>query len=339
MDAQPSRPEPHFVGRFDHDNFEGARFAWPGSSVSARFVGTAIAAELDDSGGNRFCVLVDGQVVVDKLAPGRGRKLVTLARSLPPGEHVLSLVRLTEPLFGETEFFGFVVTGGTLLPYGAAHTRRLELIGDSISAGYGNEGERFDSPFSAETENHFSTYGALAARALGADLVTLAWSGKGVFSNAGSTVDTVPMPQLWRRTLPARPDSSWQFARYRPDAVLINLGTNDLSPSNPNHAPFANAYAAFVAEVRATYREADIFCLLGPALRDSGGTQTLSRARESLISIVDDFTLEGDSRVFFVELSEMNEREGYGCDYHPNLVTHARMATELERALRQALVW
>jgi lysophospholipase L1-like esterase len=334
-------PEPYFVGRFDHAHFSGARFAWPGSSVSARFSGTGIAVDLEDSGNNHFLVLVDGEPLEDKLVPGAGRKTLPLAMGLAAGDHDVTLYKLTEPLVGETEFHGFEVEGGELLPYFAPPGRTIEIIGDSISAGYGNEGTAPECPFSPATENHYLTYGALAARALGAELVTVAWSGKGVFSNAGSATDVIPMPPLWERTLPARDDSRWDFSLIEPDVVVVNLGTNDFSPNNLDQAPFADAYRAFVDKVRDTYPGAALFCVLGPSLSDfwPEGATTLTRAREAIRGTVDSLTSAGDSRVFFLEFPLITSSEGFGCDYHPTLATHARMAEQLEEAIASELGW
>lgn len=74
------------------------------------------------------------------------------------------------------QFFGFRCAGRFLTPP-EGPARRIEVIGDSITCGYGVDGADQYCPFSAATENHYRTYAAIAARDLGADLATLAWSG------------------------------------------------------------------------------------------------------------------------------------------------------------------
>lgn len=56
--------------------------------------------------------------------------------------------------------------------------RRILVIGDSFSAGFGNIAGANCSR-SADDENALLAFPALAARALGAELQLLAWSGAG----------------------------------------------------------------------------------------------------------------------------------------------------------------
>jgi len=331
------------VGRFDKTSITAPAFAWSGSSLSARFSGHSVSVDLDDAtGNNRFAVIVDGKVQGAKLSVARGSHPYTLASGLAPGSHEVTLYRLTEANQGETNFLGFRFgKGGALLPRAPHVSRRLEIIGDSISTGYGNEGADKNCKFSPETENHFLTYEAIAARKLDADLVTIAWSGKGVFSNRGSTVDTVVMPVLWKRTLPERADSRWDFSGYQPDAVVINLGSNDFAPEVRDTSPFGGAYLAFVREVRSHYPSAAILCTVGPVLSDTWpeGRKALTQARQAIKSAVDTLRQGGDAKVSFLEFPQQTEVNGYGCDWHPSLKTHEIMAGLLEKELRATMSW
>jgi lysophospholipase L1-like esterase len=334
----------HTEGRFDRSDADAPIFAWSGTRISARFTGTAAGVVLDDARGkNEFYVFVDGKLAPDKLVVETGRHSYLLGSALGPGLHEVAIHRLTEASLGETTFLGFRFgKGGKLVPGDAKPARRrMEVIGDSISAGYGNEGKDKSCPFSPQTENHYLTYGALAARALDAEVTTVAWSGKGVFSNRGDKVDTVPMPVLWRRTLPERDDSRWDYAQYQPDVVVINLGTNDFAPGNPDWSPFPAAYLQFVREVRSRYPKAAIFCALGPALSDAwpDGRRALTTARQGIQAAVDGLSARGDARVYFVEFPVQTGENGYGCDWHPNTRTHAMMAEDLERAIREKVGW
>jgi lysophospholipase L1-like esterase len=246
----------------------------------------------------------------------------------------VELYRRTEAAEGESQLRGFDWAGGELLAPPAV-TRRLEVVGDSITCGYGVDGPDMNCGFSPATENHYLTYGALAARALGAELSTVAWSGKGVVCNYGddaaSCVD--PLPTFYDRTLPGRADSTWEFTRFQPDAVVVNLGTNDFSTvMDPDQATFEAGYRALLTRLRAAYPNAHILCTNGPML---SGTD-LATLRGYLTNVV---TALADPKVSTFEIPPQDGTDGYGCDWHPSAARHQKVALVVEAALRAALGW
>src|SRR5690606_9525589 len=142
--------------------------------------------------------------------------------------------------------------------------RQMEVIGDSISCGYGNEGEHAELPYSPDTENHYLSYGALIARELDAELSTIAWSGRGVVRNYEDQ-SALLMPQLYARTLPDE-DAPWPFADPQ-DLVLVNLGTNDFAlEPGPDETQFIERYVALLSTVRQHRTRAAILATFGPML-------------------------------------------------------------------------
>jgi len=329
----PGQPGVRFVGRVDTSDPASARFAWSGAGVVARFTGNSLAVRLADT--LQYSVLVDGVLQTTLTSNGAS---TPIGGGFGPGEHTVELYRRTEPSTGTSQFLGFDVPDGELLPPPAVPERRLEIIGDSISAGYGNEGADETCGFTPETENHYLTYGALAARELSAELSTVAWSGKGVVCNYGddATSCTDPMPTYIDRILPDRQDSAWDYARYQPQAVVINLGTNDFSTNDdPTEEQFVPAYVTLLERVRAAYPEALILATVGPLL---SGTD-LSTARALIASAVEQRLAAGDEAVRSFDLEPQDASNGLGCDYHPNLVTHQIMADVLTATLQLELGW
>lgn len=329
----PAEPRVRFVGRFDALDPQRPRFAWSGSGMLARFSGTSVSARL--TGNQEYTVLIDGMLRPKLVSTG---SIDLLADDLDPGEHLVELYRRTEAAQGEAQFLGFDFGMGELLAPPPAPERRIEIIGDSISAGYGNEGANMSCSFTPATENHYLTYGAIAARNVGADLVTVAWSGKGVVCNYGdeATSCTEPMPTYFDRILPNRADSVWDFSAYQPQAVVINLGTNDFSTAlDPAAAEFEAAYVTLLERVRAAYADATVLCTVGPLL---SGTD-LGLARDSIANAVRARTAAGDAKVKLFELAETDPTNGYGCDFHPSLRTHEVMAEVLTTTLQNELGW
>ena len=325
-------PEVRFVGRVDRSDPARVRFAWSGSGVVARFTGRSIGVRL--GGGQEYTLLVDG-ALQPKLVPGNGMTMIDDA--LPDdGPHVIELYRRTEANQGEAQFLGLeLAADGMLLPPTRAPARRLEIIGDSITCGYGNEGEDASCGFTPQTENHYMTYGAIAARALGAELSTVAWSGRGMVCNYGDEADSCvdPMPVFYDRTLPERPDSAWDFTSRPPHAVIINLGTNDYSTNDdPSEQAFTDGYRDFLLHVRSKYPDARILCTCGPLL---WGDEH-ARVQRMIAAAVE---ATGDDAITTFEIPPQNTAEGVGCHSHPNIKTHEKMAALLVAELKARLGW
>jgi len=328
--GMPAAPGIRFIGRTDTSQPGVTRFAWSGSGVAFRFSGTEASLRMDDA-GRFFTVLVDG-VEQPALATQAGERSYPVASDLAPGDHEVFLYRRTEASFGNTTFTDVELGSGTLLPPPSAPSRRIEIIGDSITCGYGNLGADQFCNFSAATEDHYQTYGAIAARNVDAELTTVAWSGKGVIYNYGDDKND-PLPALYDRTLPSDPQLVWNFS-WQPDTVVINLGTNDFSTDDdPSEPVFTAAYEAFLAQLRDKYPDAFILCLVPTLLSGNDLTTADAYIRTAVAAR----NTAGDANV---EVHAMSfQQSGWGCDFHPSLATHASMGEALTQKLKSSLGW
>jgi hypothetical protein len=144
---------------------------------------------------------------------------------------------------------------------------------------------------------------------------------------------TNPLPTYYDRSLPTLADSRWDFSQLEPDAVVINLGTNDFSTNtDPSEAQFTSAYRGFLLHVRERYPHARILCTIGPLL--SGAD--LTNVRKYIANAVAD---SGDDNMTTFELEAQSAMDGLGCDYHPSLKTHQKMADQLTRTLKLEMAW
>ena len=327
VDAGPTIvPGPRYVGRHDASDPGAVRLSWSGSGLILRFRGTGARVSMNGA-GRFFTVIVDGSVQ-PTLAVSGASGTYSLAADLPDGEHTVELYRRTEGSFGPTVVHGLEVDGELLAV--PEPTRQLEVVGDSISAGYGVDGPDRFCDFSAETENHFLTYGAVAARALGAELSTVAWSGKGAVHNYGDDRNE-PMPELYGRVIATDAASTGVI---RPaDAVVVNLGTNDFSTDgDPTDAEFVPAYVNLLEQIRSRHPDALIACTVGPPL----GTSDQTRARGGIEMAIAQRNMAGDARVTWVDLDGFSD---WGCDWHPGDETQALLAEDLVAFLRSELGW
>jgi lysophospholipase L1-like esterase len=319
-----------FIGRFDMSDPARPRFAWSGSAIATSFAASSLHVRLKDTGYDELQVVLDGRAV-KVLSTNPAREDYEVVSGLDGRVHDLALVKRTEARMGELQFLGFD-PAASLSPSGTASQRRIELVGDSITAGYGDEGSGISCPGDAVSfENEYASYGALAARDLRADHMTIAWAGR----------TTEEMSKLYERTLPSRAESHWDFTQWTPDVIVVNLGTNDFNRGDPGQAAFTRPYLAFVRRLRALHPGVEIVCALGPMLTDSypPGVRALTHARAYLTAAVAEIRAAGDAKVSFLELSTQDAANGRGCDYHPSKKTHALMAEQLAATLREKLSW
>jgi lysophospholipase L1-like esterase len=324
-DAPPPILEPiHFYGRWDATPASG----WPGSAIAARFSGTGLQAMVHETGDDWLEVTIDG-TAQPAVHLTNGTQTITLAAGLAVGEHEVLVAKRTESYVGTLRFDGFV--GATLIPSPRA-TRTIELIGDSITAGYGVLGT---SPcaFSDATEAEPHAWGALAATQLNAAHLAIAYSGIGMYRNCcnGQPPGGDTMPVRYGRTFADQAGSTWDFHEV-PDVVVIGLGTNDFNGGDPGLG-FETAYEAFIADQVRPHAPGVPILLATSAML--GGTEHAAH-RARLDAIAAHFA---DPKIAVVEIPEQLQADGYGCDYHPNEVTARKMADALVPAIRAATSW
>ena len=323
----PASGEPgiHWLGRVER-TAKGARFAWPGTGFVVRFQGTGLTAKLKTTADDDyFQVVIDEKVTL--LTTHAGESVYDLAKGLTDSEHELTFWRRTETLAGVVEVESIDVTNGALLPPPVASGKVIEVVGDSITVGFGVDCGP-DDGFSYATENNYQTYEAVAARALGAEVFTLAWTGIGMLRDDDGQEET-QMPERYLRTIATEAASRWSFDGATPNAVVIALGTNDFATGDPG-PDYVSAYSKFLDDVRGRYPDARLY-LAGSPMIDDGLVQYLTQIKNAR-------SAQGDKNVAVIDFQPPAGDAGWGCG-HPNAATHKIMAAKLEQALKADLGW
>jgi lysophospholipase L1-like esterase len=175
--------------------------------------------------------------------------------------------------------------------------------------------------------NNYLAYGSVAARAVSADVVTIAYSGIGVYRNYGETTPTTASLTMPKRYPYAIPDTIlWDFSLYQPQVVVINLGTNDFGSGDPG-TPDETAYVAFVQTIRTKYASA-YFILI-----DMYGGTRLARINNVVTALKNG----GESKVETLSLNSV--QNNLGCNQHPNTAGQQAMGNALATRLKSLMSW
>ena len=132
-------------------------------------------------------------------------------------------------------------------------------------------------------------------------------------------------------------DSRWDFARWTPDVVVVNLMQNDswlidrerkLQPA-PDEAQRIAAYQAFVARLRAVYPKAYIVCALG----SMDATRPGSPWPGYVTAAVNKLRAAGDRRIdtLFFPFT--------GYEKHPRVAQHQANADLLSAFVKKRMGW
>jgi len=330
-------PDLVYVGRVSFARPEAPTFTYPGVQIHALFEGTSVAMKSKPEAGY-YMVEID-TLPAFKVHPQRPDSIAPLASGLAQGTHRLTLTYCNEGMVLHPEFYGLVLdTGCSLAARPALPNRRIEFIGNSITCGYGNEGSLNEKSFSYKTQNAYLTYAAMAARALGAQWMSVARSGIGIYRNYGGNRegDKITMPALYEHTLLGTRGERWDFGRFTPNVVCVNLGTNDISLGNYDADLLAAAFCRFVSQLRSHYPQAKIVLLTGPMSKADKHLAALQDAQRKAVA---DAAARGDHEVYRFDFTPADGSLGYGTHYHPTLAQHRLMADELVPFLRQITGW
>jgi len=344
----PSDKHILYAGRISFANPERPAFNYPGIQIVAAFNGTSLRM-MAKPGSGYFMAQIDKAEPFKVAFTGAKDSLVTLATALPEGQHLVKLMYIIEGYEYYPEFWGFVLDEGRhLVDAPSLPSKKLEFIGNSITCGYGNEGTNEKEHFEYATENHYFSYASITARALGAQHWVVARSGIGAYRNYGEPKTGSPrscMPvqyeytgyayDLKLRQEPTFLSEKWDFSRYQPDVVCINLGTNDLSTNNYDTKLLKEGYQKLLGLVRQHNPSAKIVFLCGSML----GGKELEIAKQVLDDVAVTAQKAGDKEVYRFNFTPQNGDLGYGNDYHPSIWQHEKMAAELTAYLRSLMNW
>jgi hypothetical protein len=345
---------------------------WVGTAVRVRVSNnfTFVSATISDdcAGGNKFVVRMSAEGFSDldvaTLYTRTGTHEYTLFGDAGRANFVgaaaeLTLIKAVEarftqcsPLVGQALALVSLATDGAFLPP-STRTRRLELLGDSISCGdlVFCTDSAVGAPFTAAnalwTDSHPASFGSRLCAALNATCTTIAWGGMGLIQNDVLSWTWPTIPDVYPSALAwpvsqggqGRPlDYPWNFsAAPAPDALLISLGTNDAAGNFANATfaeRFVSKYVAFVEGIAAAYAAARSGA--GPAFFLANATCMTAVYGPSVAKVAGLLAAKGISATLVDYSLPGNARCACG---HPSADQHLTMAQGALKVIRTVMGW
>jgi lysophospholipase L1-like esterase len=300
-DGRHTDPNITFVGRWDTSNGAAYVPGWAGAYLTTGFTGTTVKLlqrnSIDlyysiDGAADKYLTNVSGTVNLTPAKLASGRHTLRVSYRVVAGSY-----------HGDAIFQGLTLDSGAQTYAAAVPAKLLEFIGDSITVG------------TTSSENALTAYGWLIGEQLGARHTQIAQGGACLVTTADGCVG---MEDYFLTLNSSSTAPNWDFSRYQANAVVINLGTNDLAHGT-HTTTFQPHYLHLLEEVRAEYPNAAVFAMETFSKRFGVQTQAAVQTRNAA----------GDAKVYYVNTEGWLASTDYSDGTHPNDGGHQKVAARL----------
>lgn len=280
MKIQPFDENLVYCGRIDWSNPLAPVFVYPCTSVRMRFTGNVLRVFVRNYHAywnNYLGYIIDGEQGALCL-PQEGD--ADLEIRVPQAQNEIHEVLLfkRQDACHELAFLGMEIgEGENILRASAGPERRIEVYGDSVSAGEVSEAVGYvgkkDPRHNGEHSNSWYSYAWLTARKLNAQIHDIAQGGIALMDGAGyfCEPEAVGMETVWDK-IHYNPvlgkTMQWEFEQYIPQAVIVAVGQNDSHPRDymaqeyhgQQAVTWRKHYKDFLGKLREVYPDAHIIC-------------------------------------------------------------------------------
>lgn len=309
--VSPWNEKLQYEGRIDFDGDEGPVWIYPATYVKMRFRGRALKAVVTNLQGyfdNYMGFVLDGKESKVRLADS-GVTVISIGEDLELKEHELCFFKrqdschlvILHGFIGDQDF--------ELLAPPALPDRRIEVYGDSVSAGEVSEAVEYcgqpDPEHNGEFSNSYYSYAWLTARKLDARLHDIAqggaallddtgWYSGGIRAEDGSVSDRYTgMETIYDKlkyNLNLSNAKRWNFNDYRPQVVVVAIGQNDSNPEDymardyygEKAEHWREQYRKFLGILRSIHPKAHIICTTTILGHDSNWDKAIGQVCEEM---------------------------------------------------------
>lgn len=344
MKILPNNSSLIYSGRIDVSDPFAIVWTYPGTFVRMKFKGTQLFIHVRNKHNywNNYLGVVEGDAQTKLLLPEEGDAMIEIPlQTKQDNIHEVTIFKRQDACH-ELMILGFEINCNTddeceLLEASPLPPRRIEVYGDSVSAGEVSEAidyvAKADPEHNGEYSNSWYSYAWIAARKLDAQLHDIAQGGVALLDNTGwyHEPDYIGMEHVWNKM---RYDSlygqvtEWDFSKYTPDIVIVAIGQNDSHPDDYMKTNYEGEkaqnwrkhYKEFLKKIRATYPDAWIVCCTTLLQHDIGWDMSISQAVQDL----------GDKKVSHCVF----QRNGKATPGHLRIPEAEEMAKELCQHIR-----
>lgn len=322
----------------------GIEFSFEGKYLEICLMGDDHTAACTDHA--RIAIYIDGERTIDAMIRS-SQQSYKIIDELTPRSCTVRLVKLSEAPMSIMGVRELLIDDSAKIQATPAKPHRIEFIGDSITCGYGTDDDDISHTFSTATEDVTKAYAYRTAQLLDADYSIVSYSGYGVYSGfTDENTDTRNVAELVPPYYPlvgfsrgtyqgiAVTMANWDFHRFQPELIVLNLGTNDNSycGNNPQRqANFIPFYHDFLTLVHEKNPNAYILCVYGLMNHELSSSikEAVDRYRRS----------SGSDRISLLLLPIQTDVDGYVIDFHPSLSTHRKAASAVAAKIHTVMGW
>lgn len=299
--------------------YSGVSFSFKGSGVIFYFdefedaLPTYIKVYIDDKREEKHSIYLKSNIVV--------------IDSLDDTNHTIDLMRICE---GEKPLLlkGFSIMGDNpiILPKRERKYPDLFFIGDSITAGFGVNGNKEHTEYHTYEEDATSSYAYYTKLLLDAEIQASAHSGRGIVLNYINDTGKPLMKDMFIHSTD-NIHTPYDYKDYEPSIVIINAGTNDIS-SNVKGEDLESGVLELLNIIRSKFKNTPILFLYGVC------TNKHADVIEKAINVFN----KKDSRTSFLLVDTMESlNEEPGSYYHPGIETSKRVSKILADEIKKIL--
>lgn len=332
---------------------------WTGSGIEMIYTGSELWVEVNanyDTFEPWLAVELNG-ALISRFPVNKGKNEICLFRGMTAGKpkhiRILKEVQaMNEDPAHMVQILGLQYGDGEFLPL-QEPKYRLEFVGDSITSGEGTVGAAYEEDWISAFFSAINTYPRMVSDALSAEYRVVSQSGWGIVTGWDGNVQN-KIPPFYTQVcglLTGEGNASlgaledYDFKAWQPDAVFINLGTND--------ATAIQSAAELGQEWAGTRDIKEVKEILTTAIRDflkvvrtcNPGAQILwgyGMLGDNLLPLireaVENYAKEtADARIHFLQLPDTTP-DTVGSRLHPGVKAHRNAARVIEEYLKKILV-